>query len=109
MSRRRASATVTPSRPFKGRRLSQPRTPEDNVRTAATWVIERTLASQAPSSVFLESALARCDERDQRLLRELALGTLRWLRRLDHVIALASHRQFEAIEPALPVLQPRPC
>ncbi len=100
MSKRRA-ATVPPSRPFRGRRLSQRRTPEDNVRVAAAWVVERTLSTLSPSSVFLGSALARCDERDHRLLRELALGTLRWLRRLDHVIALASHRRFEAIEPAL--------
>ncbi len=100
MSKRRA-ATVSPSRPFRGRRLSQRRTSEDNVRVAAAWVIERTLSTLSPSSVFLDSALARCDERDHGLLRELALGTLRWLRRLDHVIALASHRRFDAIEPAL--------
>ena len=101
MSKRRAYATARPSRPFRGRRLSQRRTPEDNVRGAAAWVVERTLSTLSPSSVFLDSALARLDECDHRLLRELALGTLRWLRRLDHVIALASHRRFEAIEPAL--------
>lgn len=71
------------------------------MRTLAAWVVERTLDSLSPSSVFLESALERCDELDHGLLRELALGTLRWLRRLDHVIAAASHRDFEAIEPAL--------
>ena len=65
------------------------------------WVVERTLATQSPSAVFLNSALARLDVCDHRLLRELALGTLRWLRRLDHVIARASHRRFDAIEPAL--------
>ncbi len=101
MSKRRATVAVRPSRPFRGRRLSQRRSPEDNVRDAAAWVVERTLATLSPSSVFLESALARCDECDHRLLRMLALGTLRWLRRLDHVIALASHRRFDAIEPAL--------
>lgn len=85
----------------RGRRIGQPRTPEDNVRTLAAWVVERTLESLAPSTVFLESALERCDELDHGLLRELALGTLRWLRRLDHVIAGASHRDFERIEPAL--------
>lgn len=101
MNKRRAHVTSTPARPFRGRRLSQRRTPEDNVRAAAAWVVERTLATLSPSSVFIDSALSRCDERDHRLLRELALGTLRWLRRLDHVIAKASHRRFEAIEPAL--------
>ena len=68
---------------------------------SAAWVVERTLSTLSPSSAFLDSALARCDERDRPLLRELALGTLRWLRRLDHVITVASHRRFEAIEPAL--------
>ncbi len=101
MSKRRAYAPAPPSRPFRGRRLSQRRTPEDNVRGAAAWVVGRTLSTLSPSSVFLHSALARLDECDHRLLRELALGSLRWLRRLDHVIALASHRRFEAIEPAL--------
>jgi len=90
-----------PPRPFRGRRLNQPRTSEDNVRVSAAWVVERTLDTLAPSSVFLDSALARCDECDHALLRELALGSLRWLRRLDHVIARASHRPFEKIEPAL--------
>ncbi len=100
MSKRR-SPTAPPTRPFRGRRLSQRRTPEDNVRGAAAWIVDRTLSTLAPSSVFLDSALARLDECDHRLLRELSLGTLRWLRRLDHVIARASHRRFEAIEPAL--------
>ena len=101
MSKRRAYSSVPPSRPFRGRRLSQPRSPADNVRTAAAWVVDRTLTTLSPSSMFLNSALARCDERDHRLLRELALGTLRWLRRLDHIIARASHRRFKEIEPAL--------
>ncbi|MCP3961464.1 MAG: hypothetical protein GY719_26770 [bacterium] len=102
MSKRRIqSLPAKPSRPFRGRRLHQRRTPEDNVRVSAAWVVERTLSTLSPSSVFLDSALARCDELDHRLLRELSLGTLRWLRRLDHVIALASHRRFEEIEPAL--------
>lgn len=68
---------------------------------AAAWVVERTLASRASADSFLGSALERFDERDQGLLRELVLGTLRWLRRIDHVIDRASHRRFEAIEPAL--------
>ncbi len=101
MSKRHSTAAAPPSRPFRGRRLSQRRTPEDTVRGAAAWVVERTLSTLSPSSVFLDSALARLDECDHGLLRELALGTLRWLRRLDHVIARASHRRFDAIEPAL--------
>src|SRR6185503_15962027 len=50
---------------------------------------------------FLESALPRFDERDQGLLRELVMGTLRWLRRIDHVIAAASSRSFRDIEAPL--------
>ena len=100
MSRRRFT-NRRPSRPYRGRRLNQPRTSEDNVRVSAAWVLERTLSSLAPSSEFLSSALDRCDECDRGLLRELSLGSLRWLRRLDHVIGLASHRPFAKIEPAL--------
>lgn len=100
MSLRRASPAAG-GKPFRGRRASRPHTHEDTVRSAAAWVVERTLASLAPSSVYLESALQQCEPRDHGLLRELALGTLRWLRRLDHVIACASHRPFDDIEPRL--------
>jgi len=74
---------------------------QDNVRAAAAWVLERTLASMAPADSFLDSALPRFDDRDQGLLRELVMGTLRWLRRLDHVITAASSRSFEQIEEVL--------
>jgi 16S rRNA (cytosine967-C5)-methyltransferase len=74
---------------------------QDNVRAAAAWVLERTLQSMAPADSFLDSALPRFDDRDQGLLRELVMGTLRWLRRLDAVIAAASSRSFEQIEEAL--------
>jgi 16S rRNA (cytosine967-C5)-methyltransferase len=85
----------------RSRRLTPRRTPQDDVRGAAAWVLERTLQSLAPADSYLASALERFDERDQALLRELVLGSLRWLRRLDHVIALASSRSFPEIEPAL--------
>jgi len=71
------------------------------VRAAAAWVVERTLSSRAPVETFLAGALERYEERDQALLRELVLGTLRWLRRLDHVIGHASDRRLDAIEPVL--------
>jgi 16S rRNA (cytosine967-C5)-methyltransferase len=64
-------------------------------------VVERTLDSSAPVSNFLQGALERFDERDQGLLRELTLGTLRWLRRLDDVLVKASNRKLEEIEPCL--------
>jgi 16S rRNA (cytosine967-C5)-methyltransferase len=102
MSRRK----TPPPRPAasgggRNRRFTPRRTPEDNVRAAAAWVVERTLDSLAPVDSFLEPAQARFDDRDRGLLRELVLGTLRWLRRIDHVIARASHRRFDRIEPAL--------
>lgn len=71
------------------------------MRASAGWVVEQTLTSLAPVDSFLDSALPRFDDRDQRLLTELVLGTLRWLERLDHILAAASHRDFEDIEPAL--------
>jgi 16S rRNA (cytosine967-C5)-methyltransferase len=93
--------SAPPAAAGRSRRLTPRRTAEDNVRASAGWVLDRTLASLAPVDSFLESALARFDERDQALLRELVLGTLRWLRRLDRVIADASRRQIGEIEPAL--------
>jgi 16S rRNA (cytosine967-C5)-methyltransferase len=103
MSRRREhSPAVMPQLGnTRSRKLTPRRTPQDNVRAAAGWVLERTLQSLAPVESFLDTALTRFDERDQGLLRELVMGTLRWLRRLDHVISLASSRSFDQIEVAL--------
>lgn len=76
------------------------------VRGHAVSVIERTLASRAPVVGELAAAAAGLDERDQALLRELVYGTLRWLKRLDHVLVLASGRSLEQIQPnLLPILQ----
>src|SRR5947209_18042431 len=87
--------------PGRSRGRAPRRTPQDNVRAAAAWVLERTLQSLAPADSFLDSALPRFDERDQGLLRELVMGSLRWLRRLDHIIAVASNRSFSQIEAPL--------
>lgn len=100
MSRRHYSPPPTPQTDA-GRSRPRRRTPQDNVRGSAAWVLERTLQSLAPADSFLESALARFDDRDQGLLRELVMGSLRWLRRIDHVIAAASSRSFGQIETAL--------
>jgi 16S rRNA (cytosine967-C5)-methyltransferase len=86
---------------LRSRKATPRRTPQDNVRAAAGWVLDRTLHSLAPVDSYLTSALARFDERDQGLLRELVMGSLRWLRRLDQIIADASSRKFDQIEPAL--------
>jgi 16S rRNA (cytosine967-C5)-methyltransferase len=83
------------------RRRPARRSPRDSVRGAAAWVLERTLQAHSPVEGFLESALRPFEERDQALLRELVLGTLRWLRRLDHVLAAASDRRLADIDPVL--------
>ncbi|MEM1179324.1 MAG: transcription antitermination factor NusB [Acidobacteriota bacterium] len=105
MSKRRSHAQAASGRAsrksFRGRSPSGPRTQGATVRDAAAWVVERTLDSLSPSGVFLDSALKRLEEPDHGLLRELALGTLRWLRRLDHVIGEASNRAIDRIDPAL--------
>lgn len=85
----------------RSRRTTPRRSTQDNLRAAAGWVLDRTLASLSPVDSFLDTVLARFDERDQGLLVELVMGSLRWLRRLDHVIAAASKREIEQIEPAL--------
>jgi 16S rRNA (cytosine967-C5)-methyltransferase len=87
-----------PRRPAAGKRVQ---TSQESVRAAAGWVLERTLASFAPVDTFLDGALARFEPRDQRLLGEVVLGTLRWLRRIDSVVALASDRSLDRIDPAL--------
>lgn len=101
MSKRRVPPSAVVAKPFRGRRLNHRRTPADNVRVSAAWVVERTLATSAPSGEFLAGARARLDEHDHGLLHELALGTLRWLRRLDQVISSVSDRPLHKIEPAL--------
>ena len=95
MSRRKGGGA-----PQRGRRAVR-RSPREDVRASAAWVVERTLSSQAPVDSFLGGALGRFDERDRGLLSELVFGTLRWLRRLDDVVDQASHRRFESIEAAL--------
>ncbi len=80
---------------------SPPRGTGDGARGTAAWVLERTLAARAPVETFLEGGMAPLDERDQGLLRELVLGSLRWLRRLDDVLSAASHRPFGEIDPRL--------
>jgi 16S rRNA (cytosine967-C5)-methyltransferase len=102
MSKRRFTAPpASQTGAGRNRRMTARRTPQDNVRSAAAWVLERTLQSHAPVDSYLQTALERFDERDQGLLRELVMGSLRWLRRLDQVIAAASNRRFEQIEAAL--------
>ena len=77
------------------------RSAHGNVRDAACFVVARTLATKAPVDTFMRGAMDRCDARDHSLLRELVLGTLRWLRRLDDVVEQASGRPSSKIQPEL--------
>ena len=69
-------------------------------RTAAF----RTLEAVSTGSVDLASALETArgplaDERDRALATEIASGTLRWQRRLDHLIATVAGRPIDDIDP----------
>ncbi len=76
------------------------------MRSQAVSVVERTLASRAPVDVELVAASAGFDERDQALLREIVYGTMRWLKRLDQVLTLASGRTLAQIQAdLLPILR----
>lgn len=97
---RRPVRTSVPGRP-PGRRTESRRADVDTLRSVAAWVVERTLASRAPCDALLAGAASRFDERDQRLLREIVLGTLRWLRRIDDVLEQASDRPMEKVQPEL--------
>jgi 16S rRNA (cytosine967-C5)-methyltransferase len=88
----------TPPRPGARVLPSAPGGAGGGVRVVAAWVLERTLSARAPVDTFLEGAQAPLDERDQGLLRELVLGSLRWLRRLDGVISAAGNRPLDEID-----------
>lgn len=72
-----------------------------DVRRRAARVLDRVLAARSPAADRLAAAEAGLDERDRRLLRELVLGSLRWLRRLDHVLETSSGRRLGKIRPRL--------
>lgn len=72
-----------------------------DVRSAAAWVMDRTLRSHRPAEAFLRRVEGEFDARDRQLLRELTLGGLRWLRRVDHVIEAAGSRPLRAVDPPL--------
>ena len=72
-----------------------------DVRCRAARALDRVLAARSPVDEPLAAAEAGLDRRDRRLLRELVLGSLRWLRRLDHVLEAASGHRIEKIRPRL--------
>ncbi len=59
------------------------------------------LATLVPAEVLLAPAEQPFDERDRRLLRELVFGALRWKRRLEAVIEVASGRDLATIDEPL--------
>ena len=101
MTRRRPIRNLGAGPNWRRRRPEAPLTAHAKVRESAAFVLERTLESRAPASTFLGGALERCDPRDHGLLRELVLGTLRWLRFIDHVLVSASGRPLSRIQRAL--------
>ena len=72
-----------------------------DARSLASWVVGKTLDSRSPADRFFRQVEVQLDERDRRLVMELGLGTLRWLRRLDEVIETASSRRLEAVDARL--------
>jgi len=70
---------------------------ERAVRARAARALDEILDSRAPADSFLATAAGE-DPRDRRFLRELVLGSLRWLRRLDWVIEAAARRPVEEID-----------
>lgn len=67
----------------------------------AAWIVDRTLASGRPVDDLLGRAGDNLEAADRGLLRELVLGTLRWLRRLDAILESASRRRIEDIDAPL--------
>lgn len=72
-----------------------------DVRSSAAWALDRILGSRAAAERYLSQAACELDVRDTRLLRELVMGCLRWLRRLDDVICAASSRPWSDIDQRL--------
>lgn len=70
-------------------------------RDVAARLVAETLESGRPLSGRQEVALAVLDERDAALARQLVFGSLRWLRRIDHVLATVSSRPLAHVDPAI--------
>lgn len=83
---------------------SRSRTGPSDTRALAARGVDRVLATRAPATGWLRRHGRGLEPRDRALLNELVLGTLRWCRRLDHVVATASGRRLEQID--RPLLAP---
>ncbi len=82
-------------------RPASPGAPGRPVRAAAAAVLDRGLAGRRPFDVLLRQAAMPYGARDRALLRSLVLGTTRWLRRIDAVLAVASSRPPARIDAAI--------
>ena len=71
------------------------------MRAVAAEVLDRGLAGRLPLDDLLRQAAAPFAARDRSLLRSLVLGTTRWLRRIDSVLAAASSRPPKRIDKAI--------
>jgi 16S rRNA (cytosine967-C5)-methyltransferase len=60
--------------------------------------VDLALSSRTPVDGALAAVQAALEPRDRRLLQQLVHGTLRWLLRLDDVIARAADRPLERID-----------
>ena len=89
-----APAAVGANGPRAARRRS-------SARGVALEVLVRTETTDAYADRLLEALTDRAglDPRDRGLAMELALGTLRWQRRLDWTLARASRRPLEDLAP----------
>jgi 16S rRNA (cytosine967-C5)-methyltransferase len=67
-------------------------------RSRAAAVARRVVEERVPADGLLEDGARGLEASDRRLFFELALGTLRWLRRLDWVVAKIADRPLERID-----------
>ena len=72
-----------------------------DLRATAAAALDRAIADRLPLDGLLRRAVIGFDERDAALLRSLVLGTTRWLRRIDAVLAAAASRPVSRIDAEL--------
>ncbi len=70
-------------------------------RTAALWVIERTLVSGRPAANWSRRVESGLEGLDRALLHQLVIGVLRWLLRLDDVLVQVGGKPIGMIDPRL--------
>jgi 16S rRNA (cytosine967-C5)-methyltransferase len=71
------------------------------VRARAAAALDHILGARVSAEAPLATAATDLVGADRRLLFELVLGSLRWLRRLDWTISQASGRALKKIEPGI--------